>query len=411
MHTLVLAAADSAISTMNLETRIPLSIVNFLEFGIWGAWFVVLGNYLDSLNFSRKAIGRIYGTMALGAIIAPIFGGYVADVHYAAERVMGVLHLVGAVLLVAMSQIRQPRAFFWTALLYACAYSPTLALSNAVIFRNIPASLDFPEIRVLGTIGWIAAGLSLRLLIRPGQPMNNRPLLLAAFMSLVLGVYSFFQPHTPPTLKTGEIPFLKALELLKEPSFAIFYGVSFFITIALAFYYGFTPLFLETGIKVKPENLGPIMAIGQAVEIYFMLTLKSYVVDFGMRWVLIIGMAAWGLRYAFFACLGPFPLILLGVALHGICFDFFFAAAMMHVQDTAPAEAVASAQSLFLVLTYGLGMWIGNMTSGFLNQWLTTETTDPATGRQVRVTNWRLFWLFPCVGVIISLAAFVTLFK
>lgn len=419
MHFLLLAAADTATPELSMELRIPLSIMNFMEFGIWGAWFVVLGNYLSSLQFSRKDIGRIYGTMALGTIVAPIFGGTIADKYFASEQVMGVLHLVGAVLLFAMAQIHTPRKFYWVALLYACAYSPTIPLSGAIGFKHLPQNADFPSIRVFGTIGWIAAGLSLRFFIRPGEPMNNRPLLLAAVCSLIFGVYSFFLPHSPPppeaaTAATSlweQIPFLKAVELLKDPSFAIFYAVSFFITIALAFYYGFTPLFLENGMKVKTENVGPMMTIGQWVEIVFMVYLPWFLNAWGMWWVLVIGMAAWGLRYALFATLGPFPLILLGVALHGICYDFFFTAAFVHVANTAPKEIANSGQSLFAVLTYGLGMWMGNELSGILNQSLTTDATDPSTGQTVRVTNWRAFWIVPCVGVAISLAAFVLFFK
>src|SRR5262245_62116457 len=194
----ILLFASAATPPLDISLRIPLSVLNFLEFAIWGAWFVVLGNYLNNLQFSRKDIGRIYATMSLGSVIAPMFVGTIADRYFASEQLMGGLHLVGAFLLYAMAQITAPRPFYWTALAYALVYSPTLALVNSVAFAHIPdAARDFPTIRVLGTIGWIAAGLSLRLLIPAGQPVNNRPLLLAAVLSLVLGVYCFFLPHTP----------------------------------------------------------------------------------------------------------------------------------------------------------------------------------------------------------------------
>ena len=544
---------------LSLELRIPFSVLHFLEFAIWGAWFVVLGNYLDNLRFSRKDIGRIYATMALGSVIAPMFVGTVADRYFASEQLMGGLHLLGAILLYAMAQTTTPRRFYWTELAYALVYSPTLALANSVVFFHIsdPAR-DFPTIRVLGTIGWIAAGMSLGLIIRPGQPVNNRPLLLAAVLSLILGIYSFFLPHTPPAasgsgadaqavlgvgdiivteegegytaeptisveggggggvvakpildqgkireievvksgsgftsvptvtitggggkgaaakailsivevkvLKEGsgyqvapsltvtggggkgaqlkakltdsqtidsikvvkdgenytsvptiqfpspEIPFMKAFALLKDPSFAVFFGVSFLITLALAFYYSFTALFLETDLKVRPENVGPLMTIGQWVEIIFMFTLPMFLQTLGMKWVLAIGMAAWGVRYAIFATRGPLPIILIGIGLHGICFDFFFAAGFIHVENTAPGDIKASAQSLFAVLTYGLGMWLGTEASGWLNQWFTRESVDPQTGQVVKVTDWTKFWLVPCVGVLISLALFLLLF-
>jgi hypothetical protein len=386
-----------------------------------------------------------------------------------------------------MAQIKTPRAFYWTALAYAMVYSPTLALVNSVGFAHIPdPTRDFPTIRVLGTIGWIAAGLSLRFLIAPGQPMNNRPLLLASALSFALGIYSFFLPHTPPAaagsgaeaeailefgevvgvkvtntgsgyqtvpsitvtggggagaevtakltdkqtvgeievVKRGkgygsapklnfpsaEIPFLNAIGLLKDPSFAVFFGVSFLITLALAFYYSFTALYLENGLAVRPENVGPLMTVAQWVEIIFMFTLPWFLSELGMKWVLAIGMAAWGVRYAIFASRGPLPLILVGIGLHGICFDFFFAAGFIHVQNTAPKEIQASGQSLFGVLTYGLGMWLGTEASGWLNQWFTREVTDPKTGQATKLTDWTKFWLVPCVGVLISLALFLAFF-
>jgi nucleoside transporter len=396
---------------MELGLRIPLSVMNFLEYAIWGAWYVVLGNYLNTLQFSRKSIGRIYATIPIGAIIAPMFVGAIADRHFAAEQLMGVLHLAGALLLLGMAYIRNSRAFFWVTLVYALVYTPTLSLSNTVIFNNVPSSLNFPEIRVLGTIGWIAAGLSLRLFIKPGQQVNNRPLLLASFLSLVLGGYSFFLPHTPPTEGAGgEIPFLKAFRMFEDRAAAVFLGSAFLVAIALAFYYSFTALYLEQGVKVKPENVGPLMTIGQWVEIVFMLSLPWFLTQLGMKTVLVLGMAAWALRYGIFATRPPIPLVVLGIALHGICFDFFLAAGMIHTQDIAPADIKASAQSLFGVLTYGLGMWIGSEASGLLNQHYTRESTDPTTGEKVRTTNWGRFWLVPCLGVIIGLIVFVTFF-
>lgn len=419
MHAALLLAQTQP--PLSLELRIPFSIMHFLEFAIWGAWFVVLGNYLNSLQFSRKDIGRIYATMALGSVIAPMFMGTVADRYIPSDILMGVSHLVGAVLLFAMARITTPRAFYWTALVYALVYSPTLILVNSIVFRHVPdATRDFPTIRVLGTIGWILAGLSLRLLIRRGQPVNNRPLILAGVLSVILGVYSLLTfvtpeytlPPTPPlATATSEIPFVQALSLLRDPAFAVFYGVSFFITLALSFYYSWTGVFLEKKVGVEAENVGPLMTIGQWVEIFFMFTLPWFLQELGMKWVLVLGMAAWGVRYAIFACGGPLPLIILGIALHGICFDFFFGAGFIYVERTAPRDIQASGQALFGVLTYGLGMWLGSEASGWLNQWFTVERLDPKSGATVRVTDWTKFWLVPCVGVLIALGVFVVYFE
>ncbi len=410
MHSLTLFA--DAATSMELSLRVPLSVMNFLEFAIWGAWYVVLGNYLNTLGFSRKDIGRVYATIPIGAIIAPMVLGTVADRYFEAQHCMAVLHLVGAVFLVVMARVRTPRAFFWAALAYSLAYSPTLNLSYTVVFNNVPKTLDFPEIRVFGTIGWIAAGLALRLLIRPGQQVNNKPLLLAAVLSAVLGVYSFFLPHTPPSSASGDrIPFLEALKLFQERGPAVFLVAVFLVSIALAFYYSFTALYLEQGVKVRPQNVGPLMTIGQWVEIAFMLSLPWFITTWGMKWVLVIGMAAWGVRYGIFAARPGLPLVVLAIALHGICFDFFLGAGAIHTADIAPADIKASAQSLYAVLTYGLGMWVGTEASGLLNQYFTREAVDPATGDKVRVTDWTKFWLVPCVGILAMLVVFVFVFK
>ena len=360
---LLFAAEEAAKPALEWGLRIPLSTMHFLEFAIWGAWWVILGNYLDSLGFSRQNIGRIYATIPIGSVIAPMFVGTIADRYFASEHVMAVSHLLGAGLLFWMTKIRTPGQFFVVALLYAIVFSPTLAIVNSIVFAHVPdATRDFPTVRVLGTIGWILAGLSLKFVLKPGEPVNNRPILIAAALSLVLGIFSF------------------------------------------------TAIYLESNSGVKSENIGPLMSIGQIVEIGFMFTLGWFLKEMGMRWVLIAGMAAWGVRYALFAAGRPFALVLIGIALHGICFDFFFAAGFIHVENTAPKAIQASGQALFAVLTYGLGMWIGSEASGWLNQWATTETTDPETGEIVKETNWQLFWTVPCVGVVVCLLAFVLLF-
>ena len=410
MQSLLLLAADAPVMPMSL--RVPMSVMMFLEFAIWGAWFVVLGNYLNSLNFTRKEIARVYATMPIGSIIAPMFVGTIADQYFAAEHVMVASQLVGGALLLWLAQIRTPKAFFVVALIYAIVYSPTLSLVNAVYFRNFADENQFASIRVFGTIGWIVAGMSLKLFIKPGQPVNNRPILLAALFSFLLGAYSFYLPHTPPAATTGdEVPFLQALGMFRDPQSAIFFAGSLVVAMAMAVYFAFAALFLEQGAKVKPENVGPVMTIGQWVEIFFLFSLPWFIENWGMRTVLIVGMTAWALRFAIFSSEPLFPLIVVAVGLHGICFDFFFAAGFIHTQNIAPKEIVASAQSLYGVLVYGLGMWLGTELAGWLNQRYTRETIDPATGRKTAVTDWRKFWLIPCIGVVIALAAFVAFFR
>lgn len=401
----LLAATD--IPPLSLEVRIPLSVLNFLEFAIWGAWWVVLGQYLESLHFTRKQIGRVYATMPIGSIITPMFAGWLADSFFAAEHVMAVLHLAGAALLFALARIRQEKTFYWVALLYALMYSPTIPLANAIVFRNAPH--DFPTIRVLGTIGWIVAGLALKLLLKPGQPVNNRPLLLASGLSLVLGFASFALPHTPPM--PSETSLTQALELVHNPSFMTFLGAAFVVSAAFAFYFAFTALYLEKRIGVRSDNAAPLMTLGQWVEIGGMYVLQVLQPVWGFKVILALGMFTVAARYAIFAAGRPFALIVLAIALHGLCFDFFLAAGFMYIDNVAPESVSSSAQSLFSVITYGLGMYLGTEGAGWLNQRLTRETVDPETGAVERITNWRTFWLVPAIASAVAVLLFLLMFS
>jgi hypothetical protein len=459
VNAILLFAQDSAPAVMPLNLRLPLSIMMFLEFAIWGAWFVVLGNYLNTLGFNRKQIARVYATMPIGAIISPMFVGTLADQYLSTEHVMAASHLIGGCLLLLLSQIRTPLALFWVALAYAIVYSPTLSLVNAMYFSNFGDNLQFPTVRVLGTIGWIAAGMSLKLFIKPGEPVNNRPILLAAVLSLILGAYSlvpresfeYALPHTPPGPQraqaafdarisqlnkeldeqkidqaefdrqqeianeqlesSGGIPFLKAISMFRDREATIFFIGSLIIAMAMAVYFAFAALYLEQGARVKPENVGPMMTIGQWVEIIFLFTLGWFIENWGMKTVLLIGMAAWAARFGIFAARPPLLLIAIGIALHGICFDFFFAAGMIHTERIAPPGITASAQALYGVLVYGLGMWLGTEAAGWLNHHYTRETTDPRTGRVTHETNWTKFWLIPFIAVTIALVAFLVFFQ
>jgi nucleoside transporter len=329
-----------------------------------------------------------------------MFVGQIADRYFASERLMGILHLLGAGLLYCMAQITEPGAFYWITLAYALVYSPTLALSNSVCFSHVPdAARDFPGIRVLGTIGWIVANLIVGQVLGEHAKDTNQPLLLAAGFSLFLGFYSFFLPHTPPTGKAGDaIPFLRAFGLLKEPSFAVFFGVSFVITIVLAFYYNFTGIFLsDIGVK----DVATTMTIGQWAEMLLLPFLGWFLARLGMKWVLAMGMLAWGVRYGIFAIGDPLWLVVVSLALHGICFDFFFAAGFIHVDNKAPTAIRASAQALFSFLTYGVGMWIGGELSGRI---VDLYTKDGAK-------DWHAIWIIPSIGVLASLAVFVLFFR
>lgn len=384
-----------------------LSAMMFLEFAVWGAWFVLISNYFGhTLEFTGGQIGLIYSTFALGAVFAPLFVGQIADRWFSSEKVLGVLHLAGAGLLVLMAQITEPGPFFWVLLAYALLYNPTIALTNSIAFAHVPdATRDFPGIRVMGTIGWIVVNLAYLPLLQSNEPVSNLPLYLAAGLSAVLGVYSFFLPRTPPKGESEHMfPFLRALALLKDPSFAVFFGTSFLITLALSFYFAFIGLYLPD-VGVDTPQIAPYTTIGQFAEMLLLPFLPFFLRRLGMKWVLILGMAAWSVRYFLFAAMSPFYLVVIGIALHGICFDFFFAAGFIHVENESPKSIRASAQSLYTFLIYGIGMWLGYLAAGWVNGMYTTEIDGE------KVTDWSGFWLVPAIGAAVGLVLFAILFR
>jgi nucleoside transporter len=326
------------------------------------------------------------------------------------------------------------------ALAYALVYSPTLVLSNSITFAHVPdGGRDFPRLRVFGTIGWIVASFVLvgQILSRfiPNANATSAPLLLAAGLSVVLGLFSFFLPHTPPPGKKGDaFPALRAVGLLRSPSFAVFFGVSFVITIVLAFYYSLTSDYLDASTlpniggvpKLPPEglaytiNLGfwqipiilnpeTVMSLGQFAEMILLPFLPWFLRKMGMKWVLAMGMAAWGIRYLLFALgaqgsVNPW-IVIASLALHGVCFDFFFAAGFIYVDNEAPNEIRASGQALFTFLTYGVGMWIGTQLSGIVKDYYTSGTEASP------VHDWYHIWIIPSIGVLVSLVIFALFFR
>ncbi len=405
-------------------------LLHFLQFAVWGAWYVVLGNMLNARGFTRTEIGRIYATIPLGSIISPMIVGPIADKYINQEILIGGLHLSGAVFLFLMAKTAKPRPFFWIALVYAILFAPTLSLVNSIVFAHDAdifggnAGEGFPWIRVFGTIGWIAAGLSHALILKKGEPMNERPLLLACAFSAVLGLYAFTLPVTKPAAvlateaaeaaaAAGEVApaaveDVGVLEGAKTmiTTYPVFFGVSFATAMAMGLYFAFAALYLEQR-GVSSNVVGPVMTIGQWIEIFFMLTLPWFLGkdNIYMNRVLLVGVAAWALRFGLFAIGRPLPLILLGVAIHGICFDFFFAAGMINTAAIAPAHLTATAQQVYGFLVYGLGMYLGSELSGWLNQYLTRKRETDG-GETEAVTNWRGFWIVPCIIIAVCAALF-----
>lgn len=419
-------AMNATAPPLRSDLRIRFSIMMFLEFAIWGSWFVLFYDYLlKTIHFTETETGILFGNMALGAIIANIFIGQLADRYFDAEKLMGILHLLGAGLLYWMAQIKSPdfSEFMAISLVYAILYNGTLTLANSVVFAHVPdGARDFPGLRVLGTIGWIVVNFYVGKFLTPN---SDQPLVLGAGLSAVTGLFCFLLPRTPPSGQSESYLELlkKSLGLFKNANFALFFTLSGLITIVLAFYYSNTATFLKTlDPNIVPESLrgyfhstvqsgetkttvidpNSTMLIGQIVEMILLPFLPWVLKRIGMKWVLALGMLSWGIRYLLFSQFpNHFSAVLLGVGLHGICFDFFFAAGFIHVDNSAPTDIRASGQALFSFLTYGLGMWLGSMLSGRLGEYFTHND----------VKDWTSFWLVPSAGVLIAVAIFVFFFR
>jgi nucleoside transporter len=390
---------------MQTNTRIQLSFMMFLQFFVWGTWYVTLGTYLGNIGFKGTEIGDIYSTVSLAAIIAPLFVGILADRFFPAQRVLGFMHLLGGVLLYLTSTMESPSEVYWTLLLYSMCYMPTLAIANTIAFfqMNNPEK-EFPSIRVLGTIGWIVAGVIIGLMKIEATAL---PLQIGAGISILLGIYSFTLPNTPPKAKgeivnVGKILGLDALKLMKDRSFAVLVISSLLISIPLSFYYNFTNPFLnESGMEYTATK----MAIGgQGTEILFLLLMPFFFRRFGIKWMIMIGMMCWVARYLMFAYGNNQELVFMfyiGILLHGLCYDFFFVTGQIYVDKAAPSSVRASAQGLITLVTYGLGMYIGSIISG--------RVVDYFTVAQVK--EWMNIWLFPAALAGIVLLIFTVAFR
>ena len=358
---------------MRSSTRVQLSFMMFLNFFIWGAWFVTLGTFLsNNLNATGGESAKVFSTQSWGAIIAPFIIGLIADRFINAEKILGVLHIAGAVLMYQLYNSDSVDVFYPYVLIYMILYMPTLALVNSVSFRQMSdPEKDFSGIRVWGTVGWIVAGLLISYIFHWDNENNvkqgllKNTFLMAGIASAALGLFSFTLPKTPPTKRSGEkvsikeIIGLDALKLLRDKNFAVFFIASILICIPLAFYYMNANPFL-TNIGV--DNPTGKMTIGQISEVLFLLLLPVFFNRFGFKKTILVGMFAWALRYILFAYgnAGELSFMLItGIALHGICYDFFFVSGQIYTNARAGERYKSSAQGLITLATYGIGMLIG----------------------------------------------------
>jgi nucleoside transporter len=400
---------------MNSTTKFQLSFMMFLQFFIWGGWFVTLGTFLgNNLGASGAETAMAFSTQSWGAIIAPLFIGLIADRYFNAERILGVLHLIGGGLMYLMSQAGNFDTFYPYVFGYMIVYMPTLALVNSVSFNQMkdPAK-EFSLIRVFGTIGWIVAGLVISYLswdsleaIAAGALANT--FLMVSGASFILGLFSFTLPKTPPSntgaeaLSIGDVLGFDALKLLKDRNFLMFFITSILICIPLAFYYQqANPFLVELGM----ENPTGKMTLGQISEVLFMLLLPVFFKKFGFKKTILVGMLAWAVRYTLFAYGNTGELtfmLIMGIALHGICYDFFFVSGQIYTDFKAGEKIKSAAQGLITLATYGVGMLVGFWVAGKISD---TYLLDNGSH------NWEMIWILPAAFAIGVLVLFMLIFK
>ncbi|HVV53852.1 MAG TPA: nucleoside permease [Mucilaginibacter sp.] len=389
--------------------RLKLSTMMFLEFFIWGAWFVTMGTYLEqTLHATGVQNAAAYATQSLGAIIAPFIVGLIADRYFPAQKILGVLHLIGAALMFYEYKAPDFSSFYPGIFAYMIIYMPTLALVNSVSFKQMKdPSKEFPWVRVFGTAGWIVAGTIVGLLDWEQKGLLSLTFLITAIASLILGVLSFTLPNTPPAKKGQKVSFgdiigLDSIGLLKNRSYLVFFIASIAICIPLAFYYNFTNPFLnEVGMK----KAAFIQTFGQYSEFLFMVAMPFFFVRLGVKKMLAAGMLAWGLRYLFFAygdSGSGYWLLVAGIVIHGLCYDFFFVTGQIYTDKFAGEKFKSAAQGFITLATYGVGMLMGYYISGpIVDHWKTAPSMH----------DWKSIWLIPGGIAVVVMIFFLLFFK
>ena len=377
----------------------------FLNFVIWGSWYVTLNTYLTvTLKFSGTQAGAIFGTTALASMISPFFVGLIADRFFSTERVLAALHLVGAVLLWAVTQATSFGAVYGIMLAYCLCYFPTIALTNSLTFKQLTdAGAEFPFIRMFGTLGWIAIGQTIGNL---GIEAAATPFLIASAASVAMAFYCLSLPHTPPTSKgekitAGALLGLDALVMLKDRTYLIFVIASVLACIPLTFYYSFTNVYLN---EIGVFNAAGKMTLGQVSEVAVMLLMRFIFRRISVRGVLMLGLLCWSVRYGLLAAGNAGPgvwMFYIAILLHGFCYDFFFVTGQLYTDQEAPSHLRNTAQGFLTFVTYGVGMFAGSMLSGSALDFFTTG------GKH----NWNSFWLSSATGSFVILLLVAIFFR
>jgi nucleoside transporter len=394
---------------MPIADRIRLSLMMFLNYVIWGSWYVTLGAYLTiNLKFTGTQTGAVFGTTAVACMISPFFVGLIADRFFASERVVAALHLAGAVLLYLVTKATSFGSVYALMLIYCLCYFPTIALTNSLTLQHLEdTGRDFPLIRVFGTLGWIAIGVTIG---RLGVETSTVPFLLAAGASVVVSIFSLTLPHTPPPSKGQSVTMrrilgLDALVMLKRVSFAVFAVASILACIPLTFYFSFTNAYLN---ELHVHNAAGKMALGQASEVVMMLLMPFILRRVTVRTILIMGLLAWSVRYMLLAYGNPSSgiwMFYVAILLHGICYDFFFMTGQLYTDQEAPANLRSAAQGLITFLTYGVGMLIGSLISGRTVDYFTRTVGTVVT------RDWRAFWTTSALSASIILLLITIFFR
>jgi len=397
---------------MQTGLKLKLSAFMFLQYFIWGSWYVSMGTYLaNTLKFEGGQIGAAYGAFAIGAMISPFFVGLIADRFFASEKLLAILGIAGGVVLCALPQCREFSNFYPMLIFYCALYVPTLALGNSLSLHHLAdAKTDFPRVKTLSAVGWIAGGVALSLLKGEQSALQ---FYLAGGISVLFGLFSLTLPHTPPRktgahVKLGEVLGLDALALLRKPSFAIFIVCMFLICIPLYFYFVMMGIYLT---ELRWENMAAKMSLAQVSDVIFLILLPLFLKRFGYKRTLFIGIACWAVRYfALMRSAGAAEtqmlFIFTAILLHGVCYDFLFIAGQLYVDDEANERIRGAAQGFIAFILWGVGAFVGTLLAGKV---LASHTLAEPVGGLVH--DWAAIWQAPAWGAVAVLVVFVLFFR